>query len=175
MPWVPSTTAIEGDLTVASGETLVVDEDLEVGGDVYVNGTLVIDGSTFQTYTGSWPDGVCNIFVYGTLRIVNGSMLTGDFRIVMGPSGSIEVRHSEVVCRSSQMYCIDHSPGSVRVVNSTISTNYGLLWCEGANVSLVNSGRTRTGTRGIFGLKDSPSHSPRPSPKLARRRARPRT
>jgi hypothetical protein len=137
--WVPSTAAIEGDLTVASGETLVVDEDLEVGGDVYVNGTLVIDGSTFQTYTGSWPDEVCNIFIYGTLRIVNGSMLTGDFHIIMGPSGSLEVRDSEVVCSSSQMYCIDHSPGSVWVVNSTISTNYVLLWCEGANVSLVNS------------------------------------
>jgi len=143
LPAVPGVLAGTGDITVPQGETLVIDQDTEVDGDITIHGTLVIDGVEFKTYTGGFPSDDCLVSIYGTLRIINGARFIGGFKIQVLSAGSLEILDSELTYSPSHLSsAIGPCYGRVLAVNSTISSTNVLLSADHSNLTFIKTNIT---------------------------------
>ena len=111
-------------LVIAEGETLVIDEDTSWD-LVYlsVEGTLVVDGAKLSTRDNGKIIMETTINVSGTLRVINGGTLTGEYLVEVQPGGVVEVVGSTVSGGFYYWSTFDLDQASITVVDSSITTN----------------------------------------------------
>jgi polygalacturonase len=134
--WVLEGAEALGDIFVPEGTTLVIDEDMEIDGDITVYGTLIIDGVDIKNY---WTSSIyCRVF--GTLKIINGANFHSFFHIVISENGSLEVIDSILYQTvDGTNACIDVINGRLVAINSTLESDNALLYASGSNVTLINT------------------------------------
>ncbi len=128
------------ELVIGEGETLVIDEDTHWDlAYLDIEGTLVIDGAMLYIHSsGELVLETC-INVSGSLRIVNGGALSGNYMTRVRPGGIVEVTDSTISGGYyDNWYTFDLTEASMSMVNSSITTP-GFVHAKSSNVTLRDS------------------------------------
>ena len=138
----PEAEAFQPDWIIEAGESVVVTEDSSFNvWAVYVYGNLTLDGVDFYIHcSNAMFVFAANVFVSGTLRIVNGTNLHGRFMFQIEGNGSVHIVDSTVTGTPTGEPCafwIDD--GSLDINNSSVDIRGPIVEGRGANVSICNS------------------------------------
>lgn len=142
-PLTSEDVAAEPYMHVAEGETLIITEDVPWHLQyMSIDGTLIIDGTTFFTQGGGrlpivW-DTIINLT--GTLRVINGSQFGGYYTVYMSSGSLLEVNDSEMGSDWANSGSIIYMRrGVVTASNSTLFARCSLIDARGGSIELTDT------------------------------------